>query len=74
MRKGRVKIDGRVVGGEMLLGKVEKERMRLLIRWHARFCGFENVGEPLSLRYLLSHEQFRASPAVVQFFSMNYSG
>jgi putative transposase len=52
MRKARVKIDGRgavyhcvgrVVGGEMLLGEVEKERMRLLIRRHARFCGLEII-------------------------------
>lgn len=52
MRKPRIKIEGasavyhcvsRIVGGEHLLGDAEKEKLRLLFRDHARFCGAEVI-------------------------------
>jgi putative transposase len=52
MRKARVKIleegavyhcIGRLVGGEMLLGDLQKEMLSVLIRRQARFCGIEVI-------------------------------
>jgi putative transposase len=52
MRTARIKLKeenavyhviGRVVGGEFLLGEVEKERFRIMSREHARFAGVEII-------------------------------
>ncbi len=52
MRKARLKLEGetavyhcigRVVGGELLLGDVEKEKLRELIWLYAEFCGVEII-------------------------------
>lgn len=52
MRTARIKLKhdaavyhviGRVVGGQFLLGEVEKEKLRLMIREHARFAGVEII-------------------------------
>ena len=50
MRMPRIKISGRcavyhciarVVGGQFLLGDVEKEKLRLLLWQYAEFCGVD---------------------------------